>query len=104
MYNDATQTLGGSTTYSYQLTPIGAPMPGLFVSEEIATATSRGSKPISRLRGDNNNNHADSCSSFSVKGGKPRFTVSWAITAVGAPCGGGGGGRGEVASLPKPQE
>ncbi|CAM9787260.1 unnamed protein product [Ectocarpus fasciculatus] len=95
------ETLAGSTTYSYQLTPVGAPMPGLFVSEEIATATSRGGssiKPISRLRGGNNNDHADSCSSssssgsFSVKGGKPGFTVSWAITAVGAPCGEGGGG------------
>ncbi|CBN74023.1 conserved unknown protein [Ectocarpus siliculosus] len=86
------ETLAGSTTYSYQLTPVGAPMPGLFVSEEIATATSRGSKPISRLRGDSND--AGSCISFSVKGGKPRFTVSWAVTAVGAPCGGGGGGTG----------
>ncbi|CAM9917889.1 unnamed protein product [Ectocarpus sp. 8 AP-2014] len=97
------ETLAGSTTYSYQLTPVGAPMPGLFVSEEIAKATSRGSKPISRLRGDNND--ADSCISFSVKGGKPRFTVSWAVTAVGAPCGGGGGrDRGEATSLPEPQE
>ncbi|CAN0386130.1 unnamed protein product, partial [Ectocarpus fasciculatus] len=64
----------GSTTYGYQLTPVGAPMPGLFVSEEIATATSRGGSSIKPI--------SSSSGSFSVKGGKPGFTVSWAITAV----------------------
>lgn len=50
--------------YCYQLTPIGAPMPGLFVSSEISSAS----------KGEGY--------SFSVKGGKPRSTISWMVTRV----------------------
>lgn len=52
--------------YSYQLTPIGAPMPTLFVSEEICA--------ISAVKGGG--------FSFSVRGGKPRATISWMVTTV----------------------
>jgi len=50
--------------YCYQLTPIGAPMPGLFVSSEISSSG----------KGEGY--------SFSVKGGKPRSTISWMVTRV----------------------
>lgn len=52
--------------YSYQLTPIGAAMPGLFVSEEICAVSSANGGGFS----------------FSVKGGKPRATISWMVTTV----------------------
>ena len=52
--------------YSYQLTPIGAPMPGLYVSEEISSAGDKKERGFS----------------FYVKGGKPRSTISWMVTRV----------------------
>ena len=77
-------------------------MPGLFVSEEISTKTRNtrvgsgsgsGSGTVRRrksLGGSGNGsaksaggqNISTSLSSFAVKGGKPRSTVSWTVTPV----------------------
>eukprot|EP00904_Undaria_pinnatifida_P008852 jgi/Undpi1/5097/HiC_scaffold_19.g08449.m1 len=70
--------------YSYQLTPIGAPMPELFVANEICRSTTVSPGGLS----------------FSVKGGKAGSTVSWTVStaelqsnrALGE-AGGGGGAR-----------
>ncbi|CAN0094602.1 unnamed protein product, partial [Discosporangium mesarthrocarpum] len=49
--------------YCYQLTPVGAPMPGLYVMEEITRFMGR------RHR-------------FAVAGGKPGAVISWMVTTV----------------------
>ncbi|CAN0350423.1 unnamed protein product, partial [Laminaria digitata] len=51
--------------YSYQLTPIGAPMPELFVASEIS-GSQNGPPGLS----------------FSVKGGKAGATVSWTVSTA----------------------
>lgn len=115
-------------TYSYQLTPLGVPMPGLFVSEEISTkrtscsSTDCGSSSGSTLRRRSAGGDAR-CpderfggytspppphASFAVRGGRPRSTVSWTVTTVAvqdvqsSPGGGGasfyGGAQGLAAS------
>eukprot|EP00903_Cladosiphon_okamuranus_P010510 g9941.t1 len=105
-------------TYSYQLTPLGVPMPGLFVSDEISTkpsgtgvvssgggvggggvssstGTLRRRKSLGRSSSSSSISSARSAgekaarvssstslSSFTVRGGKPRSTVSWTVTTV----------------------
>lgn len=72
--------------FSYQLTPIGAAMPGLFVAEEIRRASSTDELALF---------------SFAVKGGKPRAMISWMVTTLewrrqgGIPAGSDRPGMGE---------
>eukprot|EP00752_Nemacystus_decipiens_P010947 g9729.t1 len=115
-------------TYSYQLTPLGVPMPGLFVSEEISPKTSGTSVGSSNGGGGGGGSSSSSSgtmrrrksldgggsrsaghrapaprSSFTIRGGTPRSSVSWTVTTVvlqesprtaSPPVGGGGGGGG----------
>ena len=57
--------------FRYQLTPIGAPGPNLYIAEEISDTTSNYS------RSNNNNN-----SRFKIAGGTSGMKVSWQVTGI----------------------
>lgn len=76
-------------TYSYQLTPLGVPMPGLFVSEEISTRRSGGGKGGGGEGGSGGRSTSTSTGSGSGSGGsgsslvKRRKSTGGSVSSAG---------------------
>jgi hypothetical protein len=64
-----------NSDYRYQLTPIGAPGPNLYIAKEISESSANDNDTI-------NNNNTSNHSHFKIAGGTSGMKVSWQVTGI----------------------